>query len=71
MNIKEVIRIRAIEGEEGNKKVELLVRGSVEELTALLYSAMKSNDRVTESVFAAVNAYAFERIKEENQARLN
>jgi len=70
MNIKEVIRIRAIEGEEG-KKVELLVRGSVEELTALLYSAMKSNDRVTESVFAAVNAYAFERIKEENQARLN
>jgi|OM-RGC.v1.034861170 hypothetical protein len=71
MNIKEVIRIRAIEGEEGKKKVEILVRGNVEELTALLYSAMKSNDRVTESVFAAVNAYAFERIKEENQARLN
>jgi len=71
MNIKEVIRIRAIEGEEGPKKVEILVRGSVEELTTLLYSAMKSNDIVTESVFAAVNAYAYERIKEENQARLN
>ena len=71
MNIKEVIRIRAIEGEEGNKKVEVLIRGSVEELTTLLFSAMKSNDRVTESVFAAVNAYAYERIKQENQARLN
>lgn len=71
MNIKEVIRIRAIEGEEGQKKVELLIRGSAEELTALLFSAMKSNDRLTECVFSAVNAYAYERIKEENQARLN
>ena len=71
MNIKEVIRIRAIEGEEGPKKVEVLIRGSVEELTTLLFSAMKSNDRVTESIFAAVNAYAYERINEENKARLN
>jgi hypothetical protein len=71
MNVKQVIRIRTIENEEGQKKVEIFIRGSVEQLTTLLFSAMKSNDRVTESVFAAVNAYAYERIKEENQARLN
>jgi hypothetical protein len=71
MNIKQVIRIRTIQNEEGQNKVELLIRGSVEELTTLLYSAMKSNDKVTESVFAAMNAYAYERIKQENQARLN
>jgi hypothetical protein len=71
MNIKQVIRIRTIQTEEGQNKVELLIRGSVEELTTLLYSAMKSNDKVTESVFAAMNAYAYERIKQENQARLN
>ena len=71
MNVKQVIRIRTIQKEEGQNKVELLIRGSVEELTTLLYSAMKSNDKVTESVFAAMNAYAYERIKQENQARLN
>jgi hypothetical protein len=71
MNVKQVIRIRTIQNEEGQNKVELLIRGSVEELTTLLYSAMKSNDKVTESVFAAMNAYAYERIKQENQARLN
>ena len=71
MNVKQVIRIRTIQNEEGQNKVELLIRGNVEELTTLLYSAMKSNDKVTESVFAAVNAYAYERIKQENQARLN
>ena len=71
MNVKQVIRLRTIQNEEGQNKVELLIRGSVEELTTLLYSAMKSNDKVTESVFAAMNAYAYERIKQENQARLN
>lgn len=70
-NIKEVIRIRAIQNQKGQKKVELLFRGNVEELTTLLFSSMRANDMFTESVIAAVNAYTLEIIKEENQARLN
>jgi hypothetical protein len=69
-NIKEVIRIRAIQS-QSQKKVELLFRGSVEELTTLLFCSMRANGKFTESVIAAVNAYTHEIIKEENQARLN
>ena len=36
MNVKQVIRIRTIENEEGQKKVEILIRGSVEQLTTKL-----------------------------------
>jgi hypothetical protein len=71
--IKEVIRIRVIEIDEEKKteKIELLLRGDNEVLTTLVYSAMMSNQKFCDVVFAAANEYATKRMEDEIKARLN
>lgn len=71
--IKEVIRLRVIESDEEKKteKVELLIRGGDEVLSSLVYSAMMSNQKFCDVVFAAANQYANQRMQDEIKARLN
>ena len=71
--IKEVVRLRVIELDEEKKteKVELLIRGGDEVLASLIYSAMMSNQKFCDVVFAAANQYANQRMQDEIKARLN
>lgn len=71
--IKEVVRLRVIESDEEKKteKVELLIRGGDEVLASLVYSAMMSNQKFCDVVFAAANQYANQRMQDEIKARLN
>jgi hypothetical protein len=70
--IKEVVRIRVIESDvEKTEKVELLIRGGHEVLSSLVFSAMMSNQKFCDIVFAAANEYANKRMQDEIKARLN
>jgi hypothetical protein len=71
--VKEVVRIRVIETNEEKKqeKVEMLLRGSHDALTTLVYSAMVANPKFCDVVFAAANEYANKRMQDEIRARLN
>lgn len=70
--IKQVIRIRVIEDESGTEKVEVIVRGSQEELQNLIYSAMQQDDsKITNALIGAINAFIYKRMNEDRKARLN
>lgn len=70
--IKQVIRIRVIEDESGTEKVEVIVRGSQEELQNLIYSAMQQDDsKITNVLIGAINAFIYKRMNEDRKARLN
>jgi hypothetical protein len=68
---KQILRIRLIENELGEEKVEVMVKGEIEELQNLIFSAMQDDNIITNAIVGAMNAYVYKRIAEENKARLN
>jgi hypothetical protein len=68
---KQVLKMRVIENEFGQEKVEVMVKGSVEELQSLIFSAMQDDNIITNAVIGAMNAYVYKRMDEDRKARLN